>query len=85
MNTRSRINPELVLFSSHMHDIQVLAKVDEANQIGRVLPPDAFYNQLISDKMDVQDHYTAWRQTNDMPANRRQGADGPFSFCRYCP
>ena len=26
---------------------QVLAKVDEANQIGRVLPPDALYNQLI--------------------------------------
>ena len=28
--------------------------MEEANQIGRLLPPEAFYNQLISDKMDVQ-------------------------------
>jgi hypothetical protein len=42
---------------------QVLAKLEEANQIGRHLGPDGFYNQLISEKMDVQDHYTAWRQT----------------------
>jgi hypothetical protein len=41
----------------------VLAKLEEANQIGRHLGPDGFYNQLISEKMDVQDHYTAWRQT----------------------
>lgn len=27
--------------------LQVLAKVEEANQIGRQLPPDAFYNELI--------------------------------------
>jgi len=26
---------------------QVLAKVEEANQVGRKLPPDGFYNQLI--------------------------------------
>ncbi len=48
---------------SVMNAIKTLAKVNEANQIGRVLPPEAFYNQLISEKMDVQDHYTAWRQT----------------------
>ncbi len=29
------------------HFFQVLAKVEEANQIGRQLPPDAFYNELI--------------------------------------
>jgi hypothetical protein len=32
----------------------VLAKVEEANQLNRRLPPEAFYNQLISEKMDVQ-------------------------------
>lgn len=26
---------------------QVLAKVEEANQLGRQLPPEAFYNELI--------------------------------------
>lgn len=66
---------------SVMNAIKVLAKVEEANQIGRQLPPDAFYNQLISDKMDVQDHYTAWRQTHDMPVAKRSSPDGPFSFC----
>jgi hypothetical protein len=60
----------------------VLAKVEEANQVGRKLPPDGFYNQLISEKMDVQDHYTAWRQTQEQPT-RRHGNDGPFSFCSY--
>lgn len=90
--------------------------------MGRKLPPDGFYNVLISEKMDVQvrvgpracswqpgsncmvyprsqaqarrfvlkltralfcsqDHYTAWRQTQDQPS-RRHGTDGPFSFCR---
>lgn len=68
---------------SVMNAIKVLAKVEEANQIGRLLPPEAFYNQLISDKMDVQDHYTAWRQTHDMPATKRHSPDGPFSFCSY--
>ena len=32
---------------SVMNTIKVLAKVEEANQLGRLLPPDAFYNQLI--------------------------------------
>lgn len=64
----------------------MLAKVNEANQLTRVLPPDVFYNALISDKMDVQDHYTAWRQTCDMPAdarNRLSTLETPFSFCSY--
>ncbi len=32
----------------------MLSKVEEANQLCRRLPPEAFYNQLISEKMDVQ-------------------------------
>lgn len=35
-----------------------------------------------SEKLDVLDHYVAWRQTHDMPAHA-SGADGPFSFCTY--
>ena len=35
------------LTQSVMNTIKVLAKVDEANQLGRQLPPDAFYNYLI--------------------------------------
>ncbi|GAB4814343.1 hypothetical protein N2152v2_001389 [Parachlorella kessleri] len=67
---------------SVMNVIKVLAKVEEANQIGRQLPPDAFYNELISEKLDVLDHYVAWRQTHDMPQHAA-GTDGPFSFCSY--
>lgn len=32
---------------SVMNVIKVLAKVEEANQLGRKLPPEAFYNELI--------------------------------------
>lgn len=32
---------------SVMNTIKVLAKVEEANQLGRKLPPESFYNQLI--------------------------------------
>ena len=32
---------------SVMNSIKVLAKVEEANQLGRQLPPEAFYNELI--------------------------------------
>lgn len=32
---------------SVMNSIKVLAKVEEANQLGRQLPPEAFYNDLI--------------------------------------
>ena len=46
------------------------------------VPPPPPPLPCFSDKMDVQDHYTAWRQTHDMPASKRQGLDGPFSFCR---
>lgn len=65
-----------------MNAIKVLALVEEANQTGRKLPPEAFYNELISEKLDVLDHYVAWRQTHDMPQHS-SSADGPFSFCSY--
>ncbi|KAL6774573.1 hypothetical protein ACKKBG_A25530 [Auxenochlorella protothecoides x Auxenochlorella symbiontica] len=67
---------------SVMNVIKVLARVEEGSAAGRVLPPDAFYNELISEKLDVLDHYVAWRQTHDTPAHA-PGADGPFSFCSY--
>ena len=65
-----------------MNAIKVLALVEESNQLGRKLPPEAFYNELISEKLDVLDHYVAWRQTHDMPQHTA-AADGPFSFCSY--
>lgn len=37
---------------------------------------------LCSEKLDVLDHYVAWRQTHDMPQHA-SGTDGPFSFCSY--
>lgn len=64
------------------HPQQVLAKLEEANTIGRQLPPEAFYNDLVSEKLDVYDHYIAWRQTHDMPQQSING-EGPFSFCSY--
>ena len=67
---------------SVMNAIKVLALVEEANQLGRLLPPEAFYNELISEKLDVLDHYVAWRQTHDMPRHA-SSSDGPFSFCSY--
>ena len=67
---------------SVMNAIKVLAMVEEANQLGRLLPPEAFYNELISEKLDVLDHYVAWRQTHDMPRHS-SSSDGPFSFCSY--
>ncbi|KAJ9519970.1 hypothetical protein QJQ45_014702 [Haematococcus lacustris] len=57
------------LTTSIMAVIRVLALIEEANQIGRQLPPEAFYNQLISDKMDVADHYTAWRHSQPVASH----------------
>ncbi len=45
-----------------MNVIRMLARVAEAAALSRSLPPEALYNALISDKLDVADHYTAWRQ-----------------------
>jgi hypothetical protein len=36
-----------------------------------------------SEKLDVEDHYVAWRQTHDTPQHAYNGSDGPFSFCSY--
>ena len=38
---------------------------------------------MCSDKLDVDDHYIAWRQTHDAPGAEYQDGDGPFSFCSY--
>lgn len=38
---------------------------------------------LDSDKLDVDDHYIAWRQSHDTPGVEYQEGDGPFSFCTY--
>lgn len=35
-----------------------------------------------SEKLDVEDHYVAWRQSHDSPQHST-GSDGPFSFCSY--
>jgi hypothetical protein len=35
-----------------------------------------------SEKLDVEDHYVAWRQSHDAPQHAA-GSDGPFSFCSY--
>ena len=35
-----------------------------------------------SDKLDVEDHYVAWRQAHDDPRHSA-GTEGPFSFCSY--
>lgn len=37
---------------------------------------------MCSEKLDVEDHYVAWRQTHDQPQHQF-GLDGPFSFCSY--
>lgn len=47
-----------------------------------LLPPEVFYNQLISDKMDMQDHYLAWRQSHNND-HRSPAGMGPFSFCSF--
>ncbi|GFR50165.1 hypothetical protein Agub_g12331, partial [Astrephomene gubernaculifera] len=66
-----------------MNVIKVLARVEEAASLSRSLPPEAFYNTLISEKLDVQDHYTAWRQGQELAAGRDPPKEAPFSFCSY--
>jgi hypothetical protein len=50
--------------------------------IGRKLKAEDFHNDLISDKLDVLDHYIAWRQSRDT-VSTGPSVDGPFSFCSY--
>ena len=37
---------------------------------------------VCSEKLDVEDHYVAWRQAHDTPQHD-PGSEGPFSFCSY--
>ena len=66
-----------------MSAIKVLACVEEASQLGGtpspLLPPEAFYNELISDKLDVEDHYVAWRQTHESAGMMMMGNGGSSS------
>ncbi|GLC36844.1 hypothetical protein PLESTB_000776500 [Pleodorina starrii] len=63
--------------------IQVLGLVEEAARLSHCLPPEVFYNRLISEKLDVQDHYSAWRQAQELSASPHPPRDLPFSFCSY--
>jgi hypothetical protein len=36
-----------------------------------------------SDKLDVEDHYVAWRQVQEGAHKRYANNDGPFSFCTF--
>ena len=65
-----------------MNAIKVLAKIEEACMVHMTLPPEAFYNSLISEKMDMQDHYVAWRQSQNAATCSPTGS-GPFSFCSF--
>ena len=67
---QGNVSPSLV------STLNVLALVEESNQRNRTLPMEEFYNDLISEKFDVLQHYIVWRQ------NASAGARG-FSFCGY--
>eukprot|EP01025_Chloroclados_australasicus_P060238 TRINITY_DN7715_c0_g1_i4.p1 TRINITY_DN7715_c0_g1~~TRINITY_DN7715_c0_g1_i4.p1 ORF type:complete len:816 (-),score=108.71 TRINITY_DN7715_c0_g1_i4:1308-3701(-) len=69
-----------------MNSIKLLARIEEANRLREAsvrLPPETFYNQLISEKMDVMDHYSAWRQSKEEVKAKNKPTEGPFSFCSY--
>lgn len=51
---------------SVMNAIKVLAKVEEANQVGRKLPPDGFYNQLIRCALNIATTHIAVMVATDM-------------------
>ena len=38
--------------------------------------------RVCSEKLDVEDHYVAWRQAHDSPQHSF-GAESPFSFCSF--
>ena len=63
---------------SVMNVIKVLAKVEEANQLGRQLPPEAFYNELIrSAPITAAVPCTDWSGTLYAGADLKW-ATGPF-------
>ncbi|GIL57699.1 hypothetical protein Vafri_12863 [Volvox africanus] len=66
-----------------MDVIKVLARVAEAASRSNSLPPEAFYNALVSEKLDVQDHYSAWRQAQELSTGPDPPKEAPFSFCSY--
>lgn len=51
--------------------------------VHRRLTSSTFYFPR-SEKLDVEDHYIAWRQMHEQAALAHgNAADGPFSFCSY--
>ncbi|GIM14106.1 hypothetical protein Vretimale_17132, partial [Volvox reticuliferus] len=66
-----------------MNVIKVLARVAEAASRSDSLPPEVFYNTLVSEKLDVQDHYSAWRQAQELSTGPDTSKEAPFSFCSY--
>ncbi|GLI67883.1 hypothetical protein VaNZ11_012174, partial [Volvox africanus] len=66
-----------------MDVIKVLARVAEAASRSNSLPSEVFYNALVSEKLDVQDHYSAWRQAQELFTGPDPPKEAPFSFCSY--
>jgi len=50
---------------------------------GVAIPTTHFAIPLRSEKLDVDDHYIAWRQSHDSPGTEYIDGEGPFSFCSY--
>jgi hypothetical protein len=80
-----------------MNAVKVLAIIEGASRARNVLPAEAFQNQLISDKMDVREHFLAWHHTQvqtsveegNLNVTKCNGdhcmpaGNAPFSFCAF--
>ena len=77
----SELLRERRLTPSIMAVIRVMSKVYQANQMRTTdtIPCESFYNSVVSDKLDVMDHYLAWRQQEISPSMK----EAPFSFCEF--
>lgn len=62
----------------HVSRISECDPPDESKRVDVFLESHA----ACSEKLDVEDHYVAWRQTHDSP-NHGMTVDGPFSFCSF--
>ena len=81
------LNHELISFSCIMEQTgydgrlpQSSPSADAAGCIFHII--SLISKSWCSEKLDVEDHYVAWRQSHDQP-HHSYGADGPFSFCTY--
>ncbi|XRB21254.1 HECT domain-containing protein [Pseudoscourfieldia marina] len=66
--------------------VRVMHIVERANQLSEALPMEAFYNDFVSEKINVKDDYLIWRDSEES-AEDEGGASGgsrvPFTFCRF--